>query len=74
VLFLDIEMPGLTGFDLIAKLESPPLVIFTTAYDECALQAFEANSIDYLLKPVDPERRARGSDAAPASADSSPSA
>lgn len=62
VLFLDIQMPDLTGFDLIAQLESPPRVIFTTAYDQYALDAFEADSIDYLLKPVDPERLSRAID------------
>ena len=54
-LFLDIEMPGLSGFELLARLESPPLVVFTPAYHQYALQAFEANSVDYLLKPVSPE-------------------
>jgi two-component system, LytTR family, response regulator len=54
--FLDIQMPELTGFDLIARLSQQPPVIFTTAYDEFALKAFEFNSIDYLLKPVEPER------------------
>jgi two-component system LytT family response regulator len=53
-LFLDIQMPGLSGFDLLARLDWQPLVIFTTAYDEYALQAFEVHSIDYLLKPVEP--------------------
>ena len=53
-LFLDIQMPGLSGFELLARLDWHPLVIFTTAYDEYALQAFEVNSIDYLLKPVEP--------------------
>jgi two-component system LytT family response regulator len=62
VLFLDIQMPGMTGFDLLAQLRDQPAVIFTTAYDEYALQAFQVNSIDYLLKPVDPGelRRALG--------------
>jgi two-component system LytT family response regulator len=62
VLFLDIQMPGMTGFDLLARLREQPAVIFTTAYDEYALKAFQVNSIDYLLKPVDPEqlRRALG--------------
>ena len=59
VLFLDIQMPGLTGFDLLARLDAQiaqPFVIFTTAYDEYALRAFEVNSIDYLVKPVDQEQ------------------
>jgi len=55
ILFLDIQMPGLTGFDLLARVERQPFVIFTTAYDQYALKAFEVNSIDYLLKPVEPE-------------------
>ena len=52
-LFLDIQMPELTGFDLLSGLSEQPLVIFTTAYDQYALRAFEVNSIDYLLKPID---------------------
>jgi two-component system, LytTR family, response regulator len=56
VLFLDIQMPGLNGFDLLRRLPSQPMVIFTTAYDQYALRAFEVNSIDYLLKPVEPEQ------------------
>jgi len=56
VLFLDIQMPGLTGFELLERLESPPLVIFTTAFDRYALNAFAVNSIDYLLKPIEPDR------------------
>jgi len=59
VLFLDIQMPGITGFDLLARLSVQPFVIFTTAYDEYALRAFEVNSIDYLVKPIDPEQLAR---------------
>src|SRR4051812_42578008 len=55
VLFLDIQMPGLNGFELLAKLRRQPLVIFTTAYDKYALKAFEVNSIDYLLKPIEPQ-------------------
>jgi two-component system, LytTR family, response regulator len=55
ILFLDIQMPGLTGFDLLARVERQPFVVFTTAYDQYALKAFEVNSIDYLLKPVEPE-------------------
>ena len=54
VLFLDIEMPGLSGFELLERLGSPqPLVVFTTAYDQYALDAFKVNSIDYLLKPIE---------------------
>jgi two-component system LytT family response regulator len=59
VLFLDIQMPALNGFDLLSRLNSQPFVIFTTAYDEYALKAFEVNSIDYLLKPVEPEQLSR---------------
>src|SRR5690349_18082464 len=51
VLFLDISMPGMNGFELLANLSSPPNVVFTTAYDQHALKAFEVNSVDYLLKP-----------------------
>jgi len=55
VLFLDIEMPGMSGFDLLDQLGEPqPLVVFTTAYDQYALDAFQVNSIDYLLKPIEP--------------------
>ena len=59
LLFLDIQMPGMNGFELLAKLATQPTVIFTTAYDKYALRAFEVNSIDYLLKPVDPEQLER---------------
>jgi two-component system LytT family response regulator len=55
VCFLDIQMPRLNGFDVLAKLPCQPIVIFTTAYDQYALKAFGVNSVDYLLKPVDPE-------------------
>lgn len=55
LVFLDIQMPGKTGFDMLAELDKAPHVIFTTAYDEYALKAFKVNSVDYLLKPVDPE-------------------
>ena len=59
ILFLDVQMPEETGMDLLASLEPPaPLVIFTTAYDEFAVKAFELNALDYLLKPVDPARLA----------------
>jgi two-component system LytT family response regulator len=53
VLFLDIEMPGMTGFEMLARLEPQPVIVFTTAYDRYALQAFGVNSIDYLLKPIE---------------------
>lgn len=56
LLFLDIQMPEMTGFQMLEHLEEPPLVIFVTAYDEFALRAFKEHSIDYLLKPVEPER------------------
>jgi two-component system LytT family response regulator len=56
VLFLDIQMPGMNGFDLLASLKLQPIVVFTTAYDQYALRAFEVNSIDYLLKPIEPEQ------------------
>jgi two-component system LytT family response regulator len=62
VLFLDIQMPGLTGFELLERLERPPIVVFTTAYDRYALDAFAVNSVDYLLKPVEPERLDRALD------------
>ncbi|MFH6983228.1 LytR/AlgR family response regulator transcription factor [Marinoscillum luteum] len=56
LIFLDIQMPGKSGFDLLESLDHVPRVIFTTAYDEFALKAFEVNALDYLLKPVQPER------------------
>ncbi|MGB4973673.1 MAG: response regulator, partial [Cyclobacteriaceae bacterium] len=56
LLFLDIQMPGRTGFQLLESLDSAPLVVFTTAYDEFALKAFEVNALDYVLKPIHPER------------------
>jgi two-component system, LytTR family, response regulator len=62
VLFLDIQMPGLTGFDLVERLERDLPVIFTTAYDRYALDAFAVNSIDYLLKPIESERLGRALD------------
>lgn len=70
LVFLDISMPDGTGFDLLAALERAPAVIFTTAHDQHALRAFDANALDYLLKPVEPARLAQAlqkcrSDAAP---------
>jgi two-component system LytT family response regulator len=56
LLFLDIKMPGGSGFDLLARLERVPRVIFTTAYDQHAVRAFDVNALDYLLKPIEPER------------------
>ncbi len=56
LIFLDINMPGKTGFDLLQELDKTPHVIFTTAYDEYAVKAFEVNALDYLLKPIDPRR------------------
>lgn len=56
LIFLDINMPGKSGFDLLAELEESPQVVFVTAYDEFAVRAFETNALDYLLKPVRPER------------------
>jgi len=56
VLFLDIQMPGKNGFELLETLVEVPRVIFTTAYDEYALKAFEVNAMDYLLKPIRKER------------------
>jgi len=58
LIFLDIQMPGKTGFDMLSELDHSPQVIFTTAYDEYALKAFEVNALDYLLKPVEPRRLA----------------
>jgi two-component system LytT family response regulator len=58
LIFLDIQMPAKTGFDLLAELDRLPLVIFTTAHDEFALKAFDVNALDYLLKPIDPQRLA----------------
>src|SRR5690348_2863303 len=58
LVFLDIQMPGKTGFDMLSELDHAPQVIFTTAYDEYALKAFEVNALDYLLKPVEPRRLA----------------
>jgi two-component system, LytTR family, response regulator len=56
LIFLDIEMPLLSGFEMLAKLEFMPMVIFVTAFDQFAIKAFEENSIDYLLKPIEKER------------------
>ena len=59
LLFLDVEMPGGSGFDLLAQLDTAPEVIFTTAYDGYALKAFEVSALDYLLKPIAAQRLAQ---------------
>lgn len=64
VIFLDIQMPGMDGFEMLARLVNQPTVIFTTAFDQYALKAFEVNSIDYLLKPVESEQLNRALDKA----------
>jgi two-component system LytT family response regulator len=58
LIFLDIQMPGGDGFQLLERLDSVPLVIFTTAFDQYALKAFEVSALDYLQKPIAPERLA----------------
>jgi len=58
VVFLDIQMPGMSGFDVVSKLQQDdmPMIIFTTAYDQYAIEAFDVHAVDYLLKPIVPER------------------
>ena len=56
LIFLDVQMPGMDGFDVLESIEHKPYVIFTTAYDQYAIKAFDKNAIDYLLKPLDEER------------------
>ncbi|NWF90258.1 MAG: LytTR family transcriptional regulator DNA-binding domain-containing protein [Ignavibacteriaceae bacterium] len=56
IIFLDIQMPKINGFEMLELLEDPPIIIFTTAYDQYALKAFEVNAVDYLLKPFSQER------------------
>ena len=59
VVFLDIQMPKLSGMELVAMLDPLPRIVFVTAFDEYAIQAFEENAFDYLLKPVEPARLAK---------------
>jgi two-component system LytT family response regulator len=68
VVFLDIQMPGGTGFDLLTRLDTVPRIIFTTAYDRYAVAAFDVNALDYLLKPIEPERLAAALDKLPGTA------
>lgn len=56
IIFLDVQMPGMNGFDVLEEIDHEPYVIFTTAYDQYAIKAFEKNAVDYLLKPLDEER------------------
>ncbi len=64
LVFLDIQMPKLDGFEVLELLDDPPRVVFVTAYDEYALRAFEVHAVDYLLKPYDPQRLAEAIDQA----------
>ena len=56
LVFLDVQMPKITGFEMLELIDKPPYIIFTTAYDEYAIRAFEANAVDYLLKPFSQDR------------------
>lgn len=56
IIFLDVQMPGMNGFEVLEEIDHDPYVIFTTAYDQYAIKAFEKNAVDYLLKPLDEER------------------
>jgi two-component system LytT family response regulator len=56
LIFLDVQMPGMTGFEVLDEIDHEPYVIFITAYDQYAIRAFEKNAVDYLLKPLDEDR------------------
>jgi two-component system, LytTR family, response regulator len=56
LVFLDVQMPGMSGFDVLEEITHDPYVIFCTAYDQYAIKAFEKNAVDYILKPLDQER------------------
>ena len=59
LIFLDVQMPKINGFEMLELLENPPAVVFTTAFDEYAMRAFESHAVDYLLKPYSRERFAK---------------
>ena len=69
LVFLDVQMPGMTGFDVLEEINHDPFVIFCTAYDQYALKAFEKNAVDYVLKPLDQERFRLAVDRAAVNAD-----
>src|SRR5438067_6157224 len=62
LIFLDIQMPKINGFEMLELVEEPPAIIFTTAFDEYAIRAFEAHAVDYLLKPFSKDRFAKAVD------------
>lgn len=64
LIFLDIQMPQITGIDFVKTLQNPPLIIFTTAYDNYAIEGFELNAVDYLLKPISFDRFMKGANKA----------
>nr|WP_240331756.1 response regulator [Salinibacter ruber] len=72
LLLLDVQMPGDSGFDLLTRLDAVPHVVFVTAYDEYAIRAFKVNALDYLVKPVEPERLAQAIETVQARATRSP--
>ena len=75
LVFLDIRMPDGTGFDVLERLDKAPAVVFTTAFDRYAVQAFEVNALDYLLKPIEPEALSRALErVAPMAPSSTPAA